>query len=169
MAYGFASLKSVEVVFSRPRNWLRIFSFIYMLFTGRKFSHSSVRLLDPVSHTPLIIEISGTNSRFYYEKTFLDHHKVIERYRLNLTSAEYLQIWTLALSKLGSDHTTFEKAQNWIKTLFTWGWKSDKTTLLSEIAVKATVRSGMHNLRKPHSMSPKRLNKIMRGHHGMAS
>jgi hypothetical protein len=110
----------------------------------RPFSHVSVQLAEPATQLPLIFQASKGMVNFFYKAEFDKHNVVTHSYEVPTTSLQYLEIWTYAVQKMGSDYSWLNLVSIAMAKVFkvkSWFNDGDNSNICSELAARVCAIS----------------------------
>lgn len=97
--------KNIEIVFTRSKKTLPIFSWAIMLYTGKKYSHVARKLQTRISEQPSYFQASEGKVNYEHEKWFSKENEIVKSYNITVPDSVYANMakksWELAGQNYG--------------------------------------------------------------------
>lgn len=98
-------MRQIEIVFTKSKVKMPIFSWAIMLWTGKPYSHVARKLKTPWAKKSSYFQANEGKVNYEYEDWFLKEHKIIKSYTINVPDAVHdamgKRSWQLAGQNYG--------------------------------------------------------------------
>jgi hypothetical protein len=154
----------IYIGFSIPINF-SIFASLIKWVDARPYDHTYIRLPDPMGQGYLIFQSSSLQVNLYNSAIFQGKYKSLKEYELNITDAQYKELWSFVVSMLGVPYNLkgvfgilLMKIFHLSKQPFN---KDHREEFCSELAARVCQMLGIDISEDPSAIDPSALDKIL--------